>query len=462
MARNPNRGRIYRRCSCRNAAGAQLGARCPGLAHRSHGRWAFAVDLPADAGRRITMRRCGFPSRDAARDALHRVLDCQQAGIHLDDRETVAQYLDGWLAGKARVLKPTTLARYSDYVRKDLIPALGTLRLEELCRQHIERFIRAQLAAGRGPVTLRRCVTTLSSALTDAVRRHRLAHNPARHANLPRPPRGERVCWSPEQAVTFLRHCARVDHPLSELYEVILGTGMRKGEALALHRAEVHLQSRLLFVRYTLANVNNTTPVFSSPKTRSSRAWIGLSERVVRALERQRERQHTQRLAAGPAWAEQDLVFTRATGQPLRHEFVLRQLHQLAEQAGLPRIRVHDLRHFAATTMLSTQVPLAMASKTMRHSTLSTTTEIYGHLLRHAAHQAVEAIDSALTTAENALPAAVETGRLDQPRAPGATTMRPPKPAGSALVPAAIPSPRRPGDMSLAACDHNATTTARH
>jgi integrase len=110
--------------------------------------------------------------------------------------------------------------------------------------------------------------------------------------------------------VTFLRHCARVDHPLSELYEVILGTGMRKGEALALHWAEVHLESRLLFVRYTLANVNNTTPVFSTPKTRTSRAWIGLSERVVRALERQRERQHVQRLAAGPAWAEQDLVFT--------------------------------------------------------------------------------------------------------------------------------------------------------
>jgi len=112
--------------------------------------------------------------------------------------------------------------------------------------------------------------------------------------------------------------------------------------------------------------------------------------------------------------------------------------------------------------MLSTQVPLAMASKTMRHSTLSTTTEIYGHLLRHAAHQAVDAIDNALTTAENALPAAVETSRLDQPRAHGATTMRPPTPPGSGFGPAAIPSPRRPGDMSPSACDHIATTTARH
>lgn len=63
---------------------------------------------------------------------------------------------------------------------------------------------------------------------------------------------------------------------------------------------------------------------------------------------------------------------------------------------------MHDLRHFAATTMLSSQVPLAMASKTLRHSTLSTTTEIYGHLLKHVALDAVQAIEKALANADAA------------------------------------------------------------
>jgi integrase len=402
MSRNPNRGRVYRRCACRDATGAQLGARCPDLTNRRHGRWAFAVDLPTIDRERKTLRRCGFPTKAHAHAALHRVLACERAGIHIDDRQTVAEYLEAWLEVKQHSLKPTTMVRYHDYVHKDLSPALGPIRLEELTHHHVAAFVSTQLAAGRGRVTIHRCVATLSSALTDAVRHHRLIHNPARYANILRPRAAEQACWTPEQAVTFLRHCAKTHDPLAELYELIICTGMRKGEALALHWADVDLDANILFVRYTLSNINNTTPVFTSPKTKSSHTWIGLSPRAMRALRRQAERQDVIRRIAGPAFQDQDLVFTRPRGQPLRPEYVLRHLHELISEADLPRIRVHDLRHFAATTMLSSQVPLAMASKTMRHSTLSTTTEVYGHLLRHVAQQAVEAIDLALTAAENA------------------------------------------------------------
>jgi hypothetical protein len=155
MCRNPNRGRVYRRCACRDTTGKQHGARCPELTNRRHGRWAFAVDLPTIDGRRTTLRRCGFPTQAKARTALHRVLACQQAGIHVDDRQTVAEYLEAWLEVKQRSLKPTTMARYLDYVHKDLVPALGAIRLEELTHHHIAGFVRARLAAGQGESPLR-------------------------------------------------------------------------------------------------------------------------------------------------------------------------------------------------------------------------------------------------------------------------------------------------------------------
>ncbi|MFE9748214.1 tyrosine recombinase XerC [Saccharothrix saharensis] len=388
---NPQRGRVYRRCGCRDAAGRQLGARCPELAGGRHGRWASAVDLPSLDGRRRTMRRSGFASRTEAQAALGKVLGYERTGIVTDDKQTVADYLTTWLHDKASVLKPTTTARYHDYICKDLVPALGAIRLYALSHHHIALFIDNQLTAGRGPVTLRRCVATLSSALTDAVRQRRLAHNPARYARVPRPPKYEPTCWSPSEAARFLRYCHDHDDPLTDLFEVIIGTGLRKGEALALHWDDISLDDHVAFIRYTLSNINNTTPVLTAPKTKSSRTWIGLSDRVITALRHQRLRQPSD-----------DLVFHRRDGKPLRPEYVLRHFRQLTDDAGLPRIRVHDLRHFAATTMLNSNVPLAVISRAMRHSTLSTTTEVYGHLLRHVAHDAVDVIANALNDADAA------------------------------------------------------------
>lgn len=117
----------------------------------------------------------------------------------------------------------------------------------------------------------------MSSALGDAVRQRRLQHNPARYAPLPSQPKPNPPCGTPTDAVTFLRYCTTIDDPLTDLFEVLIGTGLRKGDALALHWADVHLDEAVLFVRYTLSNVRNTTPVMTSPKTKSSHAWVGLS-----------------------------------------------------------------------------------------------------------------------------------------------------------------------------------------
>jgi integrase len=394
MRSHTHRGRVYRRCACRTSDGKQLGARCPRLASTArHGTWTFAVDMPSLTGKRTTMRRGGYPTRAAATAALTHVLECERAGVWLDDTQTVADFLTTWLAEKSRHLKPTTAAVYHDYIANDLIPAFGAVRLEKLNHLHIARFIDDQLAAGRGPTTVRRLVATLSSALGDAVRQRRLRHNAARYAPLPRPTKPNLPCWTPTDAVTFLRHCAAVDDPLTDLFEILIGTGLRKGEALALHWADVHLDQTVLFVRYTLSNIRNTTPVMTFPKTKSSHAWVGLSARVISAFERQADRQ-------AQLGVTSDLVFSQLNGAPLRPEAVLHHFHRLCAQAGVPRIRVHDLRHLAATLMISSQVPLAMASKTLRHSKLSITVDTYGHLVPYAAQQAVDAIADALAAAE--------------------------------------------------------------
>jgi hypothetical protein len=119
MRPNPNRGRVYRRCACRHRNGKQLGARCPKLTNPRHGTWAFAVDRPRADSKRKTMRRSGYTTKTEASGALSKVLECERAGVHLDDTEPVAQYLTTWLETKTPVLRPNTVLRYRAYINQD-------------------------------------------------------------------------------------------------------------------------------------------------------------------------------------------------------------------------------------------------------------------------------------------------------------------------------------------------------
>lgn len=107
-----------------------------------------------------------------------------------------------------------------------------------------------------------------------------------------------------------------------------------------------------------------------------------------------------QRALLPPGAPLEGLVFAMVDGAPLRPQWVLNQLRRRSAEAGVPRIGLHDLRHTAATIMISEGVPLAVVSKTLRHSTLSTTINIYGHLLKYAADDAVNALSGALDLAD--------------------------------------------------------------
>ncbi|MFJ9841655.1 tyrosine-type recombinase/integrase [Kitasatospora sp. NPDC101155] len=353
------------------------------------------------------MRRGGYPNEDAARNDLKRFLDGKAYGYSPDPRQTLGDYLIAWLANQELRLKPTTLARYRAYVLQDLVPALGYILLDDLVYEHIDHYARAQLKAGRGFVTVHRILATLSSALGAAVVHHRLGHNPAKPAVIPRPPTPERRIWTPDEAVRFLDYTREHDPLFARLVELIINTGMRKGEALGLHWDDVHLDQGVLFVRYTLSSVDNQYTVLTAPKTPSSLTWIAINDRARRALEDQADRHFL-----GLAIPAHGYVFQRH-GRPLDPHYVLNHFHKLCDQAGVPRITVHDLRHLATTLALDAGVPFVIVSKTLRHRTLSTTANIYSHLTRQAAREAVDAIAHLLDSAELALHAAQ---RAEKPR----------------------------------------------
>ncbi|WP_327066444.1 hypothetical protein [Kitasatospora sp. NBC_01302] len=216
-----------------------------------HGTWTFAVDFASLNGRRRTVRRGGFEDDFAAESALRRFLEGRRLGFDANPHETVAAYLTRWPKMMEFLLKPTTFARYRTYVHGELIPVFGEIRLEELAHDHITTCTHQQLEAGRGRQVLYHCLATLSSALGTAVRTHRLPYNAAQPLPLRRPRPDERIPWSAEQAVAFLAHCRDVDPAFADLFETIIGTGLRKGEALGLQRPNVRIEDRVMYIRHT-------------------------------------------------------------------------------------------------------------------------------------------------------------------------------------------------------------------
>lgn len=411
----PGVGRI---CTCRGEDGKQLGKRCPEIARDGrHGAWYFVVDLPRVAGRRKEMRRRGFPTKKAAEQARDNVLQRLGVAVKVDDKQTTGDYLLGWMTAKSATLKPTTSHMYREYVTKILVPAIGAVRLEHLRHEHVQSLVDDLVAAGKGATTVRRIHATLSSALADAVRQRRLQHNACQHVALPKVERSEQELWTATQAVQFLEH-ADTDR-LANLFEVLIGTGLRRGEVLALRWEDIDIEARTLVVdpkRGTLSSVAGRLE-FTAPKTSGSSAGVGLSPRVVRALERQAETQLVERAQWGTAYEDDRLVFARENGAPLRPEYVLRRFHELSDAAGLPRVRLHDLRHLAATLMLTSGVPLPVASKMLRHSKVGITADLYGHLTREASLAAADGLAAVLDAA------AAE--RANEKKMTDATTVRP-------------------------------------
>jgi hypothetical protein len=418
MRPNPNRGRVYRRCGCRDEHGRQLGSRCAQLANPRHGAWAFAVDMPSPNHRRKTMRRSGYNTRSEARAAFSPSAG-MRTGRRLPRRHPDPRRLPDWLAG-GQGTPPQAHHRRPLPRLPPQRPAAG-LRSRPAGTPHppTHRPVRAHPTGH--PPRPSHPPPVHCHPVQRAERRH-----PAAPANPQRRPLHHHPTPPPYRpSMLDNRRSGRVS-PLLPSDRRTAHRALRtphqhrhtQGEALGLHWTDVDLKARLLFVRHNLVAVNNSRLVLSTPKTTGSRDWIALSARAVNALRRQARKQRAEALN-GPAQNDQGLVFCRPDGQPLRPERVLRHFEKLTQAAGLSRIRVHDLRHLAAITMIASGVPLAMVSKTLRHSTVSTTVDIYGHLTRQAAQEAVDATATALSKAEHKAKKAM-SGRCSR-----ATILRP-------------------------------------
>ncbi|MEU3465952.1 tyrosine-type recombinase/integrase [Streptomyces sp. NPDC006733] len=339
----------------------------------------------------------------------------------------LTDYLTYWLAAVAAVrLKPSTLMSYEVMVRVYIEPKLGRKRLNRLSPADIRLFLaefkngclcclrgldaarpdddRTCCAVGKccrrrpSARTVQYAHSVLRSALQQAVREELIARNVARIVETPTVLR-EEVRPLDRTEVKMLLKTAR-GHRLYALWLLLVSTGLRRGEVLALTWADIDMERGQFRVRRNLQRIKKEL-LFGTPKTARSLRTISLPKSCAAALTAHRAIQQAERAAAGQRWnplASQPagLIFTSSTGRPTDPRSLNRMLTVLCRDAKIHRIRVHDLRHTCASLLLAQGVDARTIMETLGHSTITMTLDTYAHVMDSTLKAAADHMDDAL------------------------------------------------------------------
>jgi len=180
----------------------------------------------------------------------------------------------------------------------------------------------------------------------------------------------------------------------------ILSPGILKGEALALQWPAIDLEAGTLSVRLTLQRLKMPGAekgrlIPKEPK-RSSRRTLNLPKAILSELVTHQQRQESERALAGTRWSEGGFVFTTTIGTPLEPRTLARAHSDILLVAGLPRVRIHDLRHTAATLLLVQGVHPRVVQELFGHASIAITMNTYSHVVPALRKDAADQMDAAL------------------------------------------------------------------
>lgn len=353
------------------------------IKQRSPGSWQIRVFLGRDPQGKIMRRNETVRGKKAdAERRLREILTELDHGITPPKKPyKLAEWLNKWMKD---VIIPNrrqkTVDRYQGDIRKHIVPHLGHIDIAKLSPSHIQDLESQLLRNGKKPKGVQMIHNILSGAMKHALRMELVSRNPVTAVTSPSAPKVE--AFSPEiaQVKELLSTAASLDHYFWACIHLIIYTGMRRGEALALMWENLDLDEQTLQIKTSLV-ITSLGLALEPPKTARGLRTVDLDDLTVAVLRQHRSRQLelARHLDVDPP----DMVFPRQNLQEWCHPNTLSHAVQsLAKKSGCPQITLRSLRHFHATVLLQQNKDNpVVASQRLGHSKTSITTDIYGHVL---------------------------------------------------------------------------------
>lgn len=343
--------------------------------------YSIVIDIGNDpqTGKRQQKRFSGYKTKKEAQSALATIIhELEQGTFVLPTSTTLKEYLEYWLNQRKTKLSPTTVYSYEVIINNHLIPSLGNIKLTDLKPLTINEYYNTKLEILSGRTVLHHH-RMLRKALQDAVNWQVIKDNPCDSVESPKAKKYKAEVYDKEDIKKLIS--ALSGHELEAHISLALFLGLRRGELLALKWSDINYEDSTITIQRNLV-VASSKLVLKEPKTEDSMRTIVLTPEILEILRRHKISQKEQKLRFGKHYKDDDFIFTKEDGELINPGSFSHTFADFLKNNNLRHIRLHDLRHTNATLMLMSNIPAKVASARLGHSNVSTTLDIYSHVLK--------------------------------------------------------------------------------
>ena len=359
--------------------------------------WQLVYDLPRGAdGKRQQRYETVQGTKRQAEARLTQVLDSVRRDRYFEPtRLTVAEFLEQFLTDYVETnCRPRTAQGYRDIIRGHFQPSFGYVLLARLTAQEIQRYYAGKLRAGLSTQTVTHHHTLLHRALEVAIDWDLLERNPSDRIHPPRPGPSPARTLDLEEVRRLLAAAQPTDYHMP--VHLALYAGLRRSEVLGLRWPDVNIDSRTLTIQRALHYLKGQGYHWGEPKSRRSNRTVAIPQVTALLLRSQRERsQAAHQDRAVPDDLEQVCAFP--DGRLMKPDGLSHAFSRIASRAGIEGVRFHDLRHTHASLLLGQGTPVHVVQSRLGHQSITTTVDIYGHVLAEADVAAGAAFEEVVT-----------------------------------------------------------------
>ena len=360
--------------------------------------WQITIELPKDpiTGKRIRKYRTVQGTRKEAERAKFEFIKEIENGIYVDNNKIcITEWIQKWLDVYIEPnVSPTTLSRYQGMVKRYINPLIGHVRVQELNHLAVQSWVnslKVSPISGKemSAATIKHCYHVLKGAMDKAIVAGIIYRSPCDKIMLPKGQKKQAVIFNEAQIRQLIKAAKGTEMEL--IIDMELCLGLRRGELLGLQWGDIDWENNQIRIVRNRVIVDGKA-IVKEPKTESSVRVLDAPDMLMEKLRRHRGNCMRNRIKLGWNYKVNDYIIVHQDGKPIYPEYVSQMLTKLLEKAGLPKCRFHDLRHLCASIMVLQGVNVKVAQERLGHKDITTTMNIYSHVLPSSARDAAEKI----------------------------------------------------------------------